>query len=256
MKKIFLVLSLFFPLFSALLLAEEAEIIIEMQGSSSPSKPHILWDSTAPQLTLQFKNKTRDEILYAMPIVSHRDQVIQTPSDKYSLVEYTDGEKFRKFLFHYQYPQKLIAVAATVADVLAINKKYQVNIGLSEQSFKNFYASEFSAEKSSLLPTRANLYKLSYQDINTPVPTDRWFLFEEGKLTLTFENEESKNAYLNNLRPPMPPVEPPPPPSKRPVHKALISGGTVKDQMYMPRVVDPKTLPSALTPKTPNPQTN
>ena len=95
MKKILFIFFSFF-LFSSLT-AEEQEIIIEMQGTAEPPKPHVLWDKTAPQLTLQFKNNTRDEILYAMPIVSHRDKILQNGSKKYSLVEYTDGENFRKF---------------------------------------------------------------------------------------------------------------------------------------------------------------
>ena len=34
-----------------------------------------------------------------------------------------------------------------------------------------------------------------YQDINTPTPINRWFLFEKDELTRTFENETDKNVY-------------------------------------------------------------
>ncbi len=229
----------------------EDEIVIEMHGAPTAESPSI-WQKTARQLSRKLRNSTREQLLYAMPVVSDKDRIVRSPSAEYALVEYYNNRQFRKFLFKAEEPQSFITVAATAADVLAINKKYNINIGLKLKDFLSFYGSNALQEKEPSLKGNTVLYKLSYQDINTPTPTQRWFLFEKEELTLTFETEESKTDYLTSLRKKTEekqklPVSLPPQKQKRTVRKALVSGGTLQDQMYMPRVIHPKTVPPTMT---------
>ena len=232
------------------------EIWIEMHGEAETKPTSSLWDYNALQLTRKLRGKTREQVLYAMPIVSDKDRIVRSEKAEYALVEYNDGGNFRKFLFKAESPQTFVAAAATAADVLAVNKKYGLNIGLTQRAFEQFYADKAVPEKSDALPADTVLYRLSYTDINTPVPTERWFLFEQKNLTQTFETLADKNAYLLYLQPQQDAPAPATTPQKtrpRTVRKALISGGTEWDKAYLPRVVNPKPLLS--TPKLTQPQT-
>lgn len=232
-------------------LQAQDEIVIEMQGEPSvlPEAP-TLWDRSAVQLTRKLRGKTREQVLYAVPVVSDKDRIVQGRRGEYALVEYYQGEQFRKFLFKAESPQTFVAAAATAADVLAVNKKYDVNIGLTQKAFENFYAGNAQKEESDFLPQEAVLYQLSYTDVNTPKAIKRWFLFEKGNLSQTFETSGTKNAYLeaqkrkleeeNNSRQQAAAQTRQNQP--RTVRKALISGGTAWDQANLPRVVNPKPL--------------
>ena len=254
MKKYLFLFVFFCMAFSAW---AEDEIVIEMHGDPSPATPTV-WDKNAKQLSRTLRATTREQLLYSMPVGSDKDRIVSNTSAEYALVEYYNNNQFRKFLFKAEEPQNFITAAATVADVLAVNKKYNINIGLKLQDFLSFYGKRALQETSSVLPTGTVLYKLSYQDINTPTAVDRWFLFEKEELTLTFENPQTKEAYLASLKPkteeeknkPTPaPVKKKP---QRTVRKALVSGGTLHDRMYMPRVVNPKTVPPTMTLKKEN----
>ena len=232
------------------------EIIIEMDGGPSVLRPEpTLWDYNAPQLTRRWRGKTREQVLYAMPVVSDKDRIVRAPKGEYALVEYYNGNQFRKFLFQAETPQRFIAAAATAADVLAINKKYGVNIGLSQQAFENFYAGKFSAETAAALTEKTVLYCLDYTDINTPKPQRRCFLFEKAALVQTFENTADKDAYLKQKRETAQRLAAPAVSLQQqavqiqtirtntaPV-KALLYGGTAYDQAYMPRVTSSAFLP-------------
>lgn len=241
-------LFLFFPAW-----AEEV-IVIEMHGDPTPTAtaPSV-WEKNAQEISRQMRGTTREHLLYTMPVVSDKDRMVGNSSAEYALVEYYKDGKFRKFLFKAEYPQPFITAAATAKDVLAVNKKYGINIGLSLKDFQESYASRALEEKNPLLPATTALYKLPYQDINTPKATDRWFLFEKEQLTLTFENSTEKEAYLTSLQPQKeePKAKPTPKPvqkkRQRTVRKALVSGGTLHDRMYMPRVINPKTVPPTMT---------
>lgn len=236
-------------------LQAQDEIVIEMQGEPSvlPDAP-TLWDRDAVQLTKKLRGKTREQVLYAVPIVSDKDRIIPARRGEYALVEYYQGENFRKFLFKAESPQTFVAAAATAADVLAVNKKYGVNIGLSQKAFENFYKGKAQKEENAFLPQGTVLYLLDYTDVNTPKSVKRWFLFEKGNLSQTFETSGTKNAYLEALKrqaeeaqKATQSAEPQPQQTqRRVVRKALISGGTEWDRAYLPRVVNPK--PMLITP--------
>ena len=244
--------ALFFCLLFCTLspLQAQEEIVIEMQGEPSalPDAP-TLWDRNAVELTRKLRGKTREQVLYAVPIVSDKDRIIPAQKGEYALVEYYQGQAFRKFLFKAESPQTFLAAAASAADVLAVNKKYGVNIGLKQKAFEDFYADKAIKEENSFLPQDSTLYQLSYTDVNTPKAVKRWFLFEKGDLTQTFETSGTKNAYLQALKrqqeaayaqKQLPAKQQAP--QKRTVRKALISGGTEWDKAYLPRVVNPKPL--------------
>ena len=247
MKRLMIMLLLGVAL-AAPLQAEE-EIVIEMTGQpSAAAEDFTLWDKTAPQLTRQLRGKTREQVLYAVPVVSDKDRIISARRGEYALVEYYRGNDFRKLLFQAESPQTFVTAAATAADVLAVNKKYGVNIGLTEKAFTDFYPSA-QQQDSPYLSRQAALYRLSYTDINTPQAVERWFLFERGNLTQTFETSGTKNAYLEALKrqqeaaqQPQPAQAAAAPAQNRVVRKALISGGTEWDKATLPRVVNPKPL--------------
>lgn len=249
MRKLFFISLLF--LFPGWCAAQE-EIVIEMHGDPTPAAQHALWTQNARQLTRMWRGKTREQLLYAMPIVSDRDDIVRNSSKEYARVQYQDGAQFRKFLFQAETPQTFVAVAATAADVLAINKKYAVNIGLTQEAFENAYATKARRETHEALPEQSVLYRLSYTDVNTPRAQTRWFLFEKEQLTQTFESAAEKDAYLAQLQQaaqpsaqtsapaatsPAKPVSAQHRTTQRPVRKALVSGGTARDQAYMPRLI-------------------
>ena len=229
----------------------QEEIIIEMTGDTAKtaSRPHLLWDYSARQLTKQWKNKTREQLLYTMPIVSDKDRIITNSKAEYALVEYTDGNDFRKFLFRAETPQTFVTAAANAADVLAINKKYQVNIGLTQIVFENFYANKLTKQHTDLLSENETLYELLYTDINTPRSQKNWFLFQNGKLIQTFYTQKQKDDFIEQRKQENKRLEVEKESAQQTsdtnasqqntAPKALLSGGTAYDQAYMPRVTNP-----------------
>lgn len=250
MKKYLLLFAFLFLGFSVW--AEE-EIVIEMHADPTPATEPAIWQKNTKQLCRHLRASTREQLLYAMPVVSDKDRIVSNASAEYALVEYYNNAAFRKFLFQAEEPQTFITAASTVADVLAINKKYKINIGLKLKDFLSFYAEKAQEQTAAVLPAKTHLYKVLYQDINTPTPAEHWFLFEKEELTRTFETAQSKDEFLASLRPKEAPEKPkplPPPAQKkkpRTVRKALVSGGTLHDRMYMPRVINPKTVPPTMT---------
>ncbi len=240
----FLAILMLAPLFCA----AEPEIVIEMHGTPAPATKTTnisIWDKTAPQLARLLRGKTREEALYSITVVSAKDRTISGTRQKYALVEYKKDKLFRKLLFQAKDPQLFLTAAATTQDVLAVNKKYAVNIGLGQGDFENTYKNEFTSETDPDLPQNAVLYKLAYTDVNTSTATDHWYLFEDQQLRQTFYTKEDKDTYLQTLRPAQ--AQAPAAPQskkkqKRPPFKALISGGTTWDQSYLPRIIDPKKL--------------
>lgn len=201
MKRVFYLLPFALCCAAPAYAAQTDEIVIEMHGepSEAPAAP-TLWDRNAVQLTRKLRGKTREQVLYAVPIVSDKDRIVRGTSGEYALVEYFNGADFRKFLFKAESPQTFVAAAATAADVLAINKKYGVNIGLKQTDFERFYRGKAKKEPNDALPETSVLYRLAYTDVNTPRATDRWFLFENQTLSKTFETSSSKNTHLEFLK--------------------------------------------------------
>lgn len=238
----FLAILMLAPLFCA----AEPEIVIEMHGTPAPATKTTnisIWDKTAPQLARLLRGKTREEALYSITVVSAKDRTISGTKQKYALVEYKKDKLFRKLLFQAKDPQLFLTAAATTQDVLAVNKKYAVNIGLGQGDFENTYKKELTSETDPDLPQNAVLYKLAYTDVNTSTATDHWYLFEDQQLSQTFYTKEDKDTYLQTLRPAQAPQTPQPKKKqKRPPFKALISGGTTWDQSYLPRIIEPKKV--------------
>ena len=225
--------------------AAEPEIVIEMTGTPAraTSTANIsIWDKTVPQLIRLLRGKTREQALYAITVVSVQDRIISGPSQKYAFVEYKKDKKTLKLLFQAKDPQLFLTAAATTEDILAVNKKYGVNLGISQEDFEHTYTHKLISETDPNLPQNAVLYQLSYTDVNTPTPTDYWYLFEDKQLRQTFYTKEDKEAYLQTLRPVQTPQPQPKKKQKRAPFKALISGGTTWDQSYLPRIIDPKTI--------------
>lgn len=201
MKRFLCLLPFFLSSAAPVYAAQEDEIVIEMHGepSEAPAAP-TLWDRNAVQLTRKLRGKTREQVLYAVPVVSDKDRIVRGTGEEYALVEYFNGADFRKFLFKAESPQTFVAAAATAADVLAVNKKYGVNIGLKQTDFERFYRGEAQKEQEDALPAGSVLYRLAYRDVNTHQKTDRWFLFENQTLSKTFETSSSKNTHLEFLK--------------------------------------------------------
>ena len=234
---------------SMICVAQDDELMIEMHGQPDATKvlPSIsIWDKTTPQLIRALKGKTREEVLYIIDVVSTQDRIIKGPQHKYTLVEYKqkDTDAFRKLLFQEQEPQIFLTAAGSPEDVLAINKKYGIILPLSQVLFEKAYAGKYHLETDSALPANARLYELSYRDVNTPKPQAHWFLFENKQLSRAFYTEKEKQDYLKSIAPTQTePNTPVPTPTPRKMgRKALVSGGTTWDKMYMPQVVHPKPM--------------
>lgn len=250
--------------------AGEDELVIELRGEKTPSYPTItIWNKTAPQLTRLFRGKTRTYALYSIENVSSKDGVMTSGSGtEYAFVQYgSDGGDYRKFLFKAENPQTFVAVAATAADVLAVNKKYGVNIGLTQDEFLKLYPVQRTQTTltDETAGTAWEIFRAAYTDTNTKKPQTRWFAFENGKLVKTFESRaeyekftreteaanlknqanalEKQKAELETQRKKQ--QEEAQKRRRRAPYKALVSGGTLHDRMYMPRVV--KTGSSAQT---------
>ena len=246
---------------------EADEIVIEMHGESTAPKAGVsVWSKNARQLTRLFRGKDKTYVLYQVENVSSADKILRAQNGKrYAYVRYgSDDGDYRKFLFNDRDPQTFVACAANVADVLAVNKKYGVNLGVSQQDFLRTY--ENKTTLTNLLDKAANktypIYRLEYTDVNhkTPIPT--YFVFDEGYLKDTLSGEDAFTAYANNLSKANKDLTKQAKDAQaqreqtekqarqkqnRPVRKALVSGGTATDQAYMPRAVNATPLP-ALTP--------
>lgn len=247
--------------------APEPEIVIEMhRESSSPRQGISVWNKNARQLTRLFRGKDKTYVLYQVENVSSADRIIRAKNGKrYAYVRYgSDDGDYRKFLFQAQDPQTFVACAADIADVLAVNLKYGVNLGVSRSDFLRTYESR--ATLTNLLDKATNktysVYRLEYTDVNHPTPVPTYFVFEGDSLKDTLSGEKAFTEYtakLSQANKALAKQEKETQTAReqagqqarqkkqRPTRKALVSGGMVTDQAYMPRAVNATPLP-ALTP--------
>lgn len=243
-----------------------ADEIVITQPKHDPAYPSVsVWDKNAAQLTRLFKNKSRQYVLYSVDNISSKDGVVRSAQGKeYAFVQYgTDGGNYRKFIFRAENPQTFVAAAANVDDVLAVNKRYGVNLGVGKNEFLKRY--DGKTAQTNVTDETENktyeVYKVAYTDVNTKNPQDRWFLFEEDELTVTFETRAAFDAYLNQVsqknragrqaqkekeaalaaqrQRALEEQRKKEEARKQPV-KAILSGGTVQDRMYRPIVTQPK----------------
>ena len=212
---------------------EEPEIVIELTGT--PDVGHApnglnIWDKNAQELTKQLAGKTREQALYLITSVSTKDANVQAADKtRYRFVQYGREGGYRKLLFRAKEPQTFVACATNTQEALELSTRYQVNLGITESEFLETYAQQAS---SVFLPSGNGqaLYQL-----NTPGQEPRFFLFERN----LFLRELNKTQVEELLKPRQQATDKKTTPAKNQkptVRKALLQGGTVTDQMYMPRV--------------------
>ena len=148
--------------------------------------------------------------------------------------------------------------------MLAVNLKYGVNLGVSRSDFLRTYESR--ATLTNLLDKATNktysVYRLEYTDVNHPTSVPTYFVFEGDSLKDTLSGEKAFTEYTTKLSQANKALakqeketqtareqagQQARQKKQRPTRKALVSGGTVTDQAYMPRAVNATPLP-ALTP--------
>lgn len=244
--------------------AEEPEIVIEMRGEqTAPVAAVSIWDKNALQLTRLFRGKDRSHVLYSVENVSTKDDILRSDNAKeYAFVRYgTNDGDYRKFLFKAEDPQTFVACAANLKDVLAVNLKYGVNMGVSLKDFLRVYGG--TAQASALEDETAGktlaVYKQTYSDVNHKTPAPYYFVFDGDELTQTLAGEKAYADYAKKLKEANEKLraqnkqaqdkaaqlekQKRNQAARRQPVKALAYGGTVEDQMYMPRVNNPKFPP-------------
>ena len=253
----------------------QEEIIIEMHGTPDNLPDGIsVWEKNCSQLTRLLRGKTREYALYRITSVSSYDDILHTPSGKkYALVRYgsEDGD-FRKLLFHAKDPQHFIACASNATEVIALQKKYDLQVGLHLKTFLKTYGE--TATLSNLVDEKNRkiypAYRVVFSSPFAKVPDVRYFLFDDEMLVRTFASEDAFFEFMNKLSKQNKEVslareqqqkeklaqeekkrQERLKQQNRPVRKALVSGGTVEDRMYMPRAVNATPLPPLTPGKTP-----
>ncbi len=230
---------------------QEPEIVIELTGQpDSPvsAKDDIaVWEKDTAQLTKLLRGKTREEALYKITSVSSKDVSIQAADGtRYRFVQYGREGGYRKLLFLAKDPQLFIACASTTKETIDLTAQYQVGLGLTETEFLENYPYEASAI---FLPINNDqtLYKLNLRG-KTPL----FLLFEQHNLTRVLTpneanrliHEQNKIVETRKKAAQATPQKTRPPLSS---YKAIVEGGTLHDQLYMPRVVTPAPVSPAQT---------
>lgn len=238
---------------------EQPEIIIELTGEPDPVNDGIsVWNQNAKQLEKFFKNKTREDVLYTVDTVSSLDMLLKSGNGKkYRYVRYgQDDGDYRKFLFDDK--DKLLACADEITQVLTLNQKYQINLGASESDFLRTFP---DAVLTNLIDFNQNQDLQAYQITLPQEKAPSYFIFSNELLKQTFRDEKSYNDYVTQLslqnqqwleqeherqqkqleqlrqekeaaiakaR------------QERYRWKALVTGGTIEDQLYLPHVTNPE----------------
>lgn len=228
-----------------LLQAQEAEpeIVIELTGESNPAavKDEIsVWTNDCTQLTKLLRGKTRERALYLITSVSSQDRIIQSSDGtRFRFVQYGQGNDSRRFLFLAKDPQLFVACAANAEETLSLISQYRAPLGLSVEELLAFEPQATSVPLP-LPDGKQALYKVEIKDkeplfllfkaqvlhqVLTPTEAD-WLLRQQ---------KEALDAQTKKPEPP--------PPAKKKVFRALVEGGTLHDQMFMPHVVKPPHVP-------------
>jgi len=247
------------------------EIIIEMIGDPEVKTPTAkrtdtntiyIFKRTAKEHMNHLAGKSRSYILFNADVVSSFDSTIYADNGvPYAFVRYgQEGDNYRKFLFEANADQKLLAVADNAPAVLAVNKQYKVNLGLTEIEFKKSYP---RAVFTALTNAQNGKEYHAYQ-----VAGDLFVIFENGKLAYQFDNAEAFSAYMNTLSAanmsyaaqqakqqtelekarqtqPAEPVQPQ-------ITYALVVGGTVRRPIYLPAIISTGTVRHSLPPLKPS----
>lgn len=240
----------------------EEEIVIEMAGTANVVAPAAtrtdtdaiyVFKRTADQHINRLAGKSRFYVLFNADVVASFDDIIYADNGlKYALVRFGQegSDTYRKFLFEAGGDQKLLAVADNVPTTLVINKKYNVNIGLTESEFKKSYP---NAVFTPVMNAQNNKEYHAYQ-----IPGPLFVVFEDGKLVYQFANAQAFSAYMNTLsaanmgyaaqqakqqtqleknrqRPAAQPVQ-------QNIYTPLVVSGTARDPIYLPAIISTGTV--------------
>lgn len=232
------------------------EIVIEMKGPQTKARPEqYIWDKDAKQLTKFFRGKNKAYVLQTIDAISAQEQELVSSTGKvYILVQYgQDTKDYRKFLFEQATPQTFVTAAASAADVIAIFQRYDVNMNLRKNDFLATYSNLESPTSLVNGNTTLTFYTLPPYQLPLAAKQPVFAVFEGNRLIKLLNGNKNLEMYQKTLQPapaPQPQTKQAPQPAvaaqkqNRP-YKALLSGGTVTDRMYMPRVVS-----GPFTPKT------
>lgn len=237
----------------------EEEIVIEMSGpNTKAATEQSIWDKDARQLTRLFRGKNKNYVLDTVNAISGPEKQLTSNDGKtYQLVQYgQDTRDYRKFLFENTPPHSFVTCAASAADVIAVFQRYGVNMGLRQADFLAAFPSLEKPTQLTGATTVLTVYQIPANQLPQTAKQPVFAIFDQNRLTELLSGNEAFENYKKTLPPP--PVAPakqtPQPVAKQKVkkpYKALLSGGTREDQMYMPRVISgpftPKTQPSRTT---------
>lgn len=227
-----------------------AEIVIEMTGQPAQNTPgHFIWDKNAQQLERLFKNKKKEDILQTVDSIAAKEQLLKASSGEvYRLIQYgKDTQSYRKFLFSYDDPQTFVACAAQPQDIIALFQRYGINAGMRKADFLAAYPSLEAPREISVEQTVNVIYTLPADMLPVPGKQPVFAVFEQNRLVKLLLGTKELEDYQKTIQPPSKESQPPEPsvqpaPKKTPKpYKALVSGGTVEDRMYMPRVIQKKS---------------
>ena len=182
--------------------AEQDVIVIEMDGNnfkSSSTQPSVsVWQNSAKELNKHFKGKTLSQVLTAATSVpSIQDTLTAQDGRQYILLRYGDEDNFRKLLFHSSEPSFFLAAAATVPEVLALQKKYKLDLTVTQSAFEAAYPQATFLNVSDLAHNTTQAVFQLQQNPKKPLYT--YYVFEEERLTHTFYDDASYNDYLKQL---------------------------------------------------------
>ena len=258
--------SLALPSFSAPA-SEEPEIVIELTGEPDDVPKGVSWwNKNAKELEDFFakeekktkKKIKREDVLRLIDSVSSYDRALTSADKKkYRYVRYgSDDGDYRKFLFDKQ--DNLLACADNLLQVLALNQQYNINMGVAESDFLRTFP---EAILMNLIDFSNSRELQSYQITLPKQEKPSYFIFNNERLEQSFFNEETYAQYTTDLsaknqkwlerehekqqkqleqlrreREEAIRKER----EERYRWKALVEGGTIEDQLYLPRVNDPE----------------
>lgn len=236
---------------------EEPELIIEMNGtpSRSASSDVTVLQKSAAQLTKLFRGKTREALLAAADSMPTADQTLQSSDGKNYLFVQFGEENYRKCLFDAQKNNTLITCTDNLKDTLALQRQHKLPIPVSMQELTTHYGDRLRTQTISSSGKKQIIVQLLAKGEDG---ADGRFLYENGRLVKIFTTKQEMETHIQaqqkEAAAPKPAASKPAAP-QRPVAKpkkssagvkALLSGGTLHDRMYMPRVISapPGHMPS------------
>jgi len=246
--------------------AEEPEFVIEMNGSPSraDSSDVTILQKSARQLERLFRGKTQEEMLVAADSVPSAEKTLQAPDEKqYHFVQFGD-EHYRKCLFDAQKNNTLLACTDNLKDTLSLQRKYKLPIPISIQELTDTYGEQlriFEVPSADKKQTLVQLPAGNKKEISLR------YLYQNGRLIKLFLTDQEMKDYLQEQQNAADALKAQAAAAKAEqikkakaekqaalkeqqqqsaTFKALLSGGTLHDRMYMPHVISapPGHMPS------------